>query len=157
MRSIILLIFVVICLTACERNQVFEKNTGIKGHEWSHTDKIPFTVEIQDTAATYDLYVNVRHSTSYNFTNLYLNIHTFYPSGKKGTLTKRVELGSNDELKWLGECLNDICYRQAEIIKGMKFPERGEYKFLVEQIMRTDPLPDIMSVGLRVEKHNYDK
>ena len=137
---------------SCEKNYTYEKVQGIDDYSWDQGNKLAFTVEIEDTSATYNMYLIVRHTADYQFTNLYVNLHTFYPSGKKGSLLKSIELGDNTKLSWLGECMNDICDRQEEIVEGIKFQEKGEYKFLVEQIMRTNPLDDVMGVGLKIVK-----
>ena len=35
---------------------------------------------------------------------------------------------------------------------NFKFPQTGNYTFMLEQAMRVDPLPQIMDVGIRIEK-----
>jgi gliding motility-associated lipoprotein GldH len=96
--------------------------------------------------------LNIRHNSAYPFSNLWFTITTTYPSGKTGTLKKQVYLGDNKSLQWKSECMRDICIARIPIIEKMHFSEQGDYQFTVQQVMRTDPLPGIMDVGLRIKK-----
>jgi gliding motility-associated lipoprotein GldH len=63
-----------------------------------------------------------------------------------------LQLGS-DAGGWEGSGMDDIWELRKPISRGpLKFNKAGKYKFQVEQIMRENPLPGIMSVGVRVEK-----
>jgi hypothetical protein len=37
--------------------------------------------------------------------------------------------------------------------KGLHFSRKGMYQIQLEQIMRSNPLPEMMSVGIRIEKN----
>ncbi len=139
-------------LSACLGNQVYELNQEIPGFEWVRNRKLVFEVAVQDTQASYDLYINIRHTTEYPFTNLWINLYTYYPSGKQGKLQKQLHLASNKEGRWTGECMSTTCFAQLRVVEGLHLSETGIYRFEVEHIMRTNPLPGVMSVGLRLEK-----
>jgi hypothetical protein len=49
--------------------------------------------------------------------------------------------------------MNDI-WEVRKLLNGKprRFKKTGEYKFRIFQIMREDPLKNVMSAGLRVEK-----
>jgi gliding motility-associated lipoprotein GldH len=67
--------------------------------------------------------------------------------------TQRVELPlANKEGKWLGSGMGDIFEHRIPIQQNARFDKQGMYHFSFEQNMRLNPLPHIMSVGLRVEK-----
>lgn len=51
-----------------------------------------------------------------------------------------------------GKGMGDIYDNQILSLSSVKFPQKGEYIFSIQQYMRQDPLPDIMSIGIRVEK-----
>jgi len=54
---------------------------------------------------------------------------------------------------WIGTGMNDIWeIRQPLFGKSFKFKKPGTYSFTITQIMRDDPLPAVMSAGLRLEK-----
>jgi gliding motility-associated lipoprotein GldH len=140
-------------LFSCDQNRVFEKNVEIPGNIWSYDFKVPFEVEITDTSASYNVYVNIRHTEIYPFNNLWVIVHTELPSGEKKE--KRVELVLSDNRgEFFGEGMGDIWDYQALIQENAIFPQRGKYKFELEQNMRKNALPFIMSMGMRIEKNH---
>ena len=63
-----------------------------------------------------------------------------------------ITLGS-DAAGWEGSGVGDIWEVRKSITKGpVKFNTTGNYTFSVGQTMRENPLPEIISVGVRVEK-----
>lgn len=131
--------------------RVFEKNVQVPGYEWSYNFRPSFTVEITDTAATYNIYVTLRHTEAYPFSNIWLLITTEFPGEKPQT--RRVELPLADVTgKWLGSGMDDIYEHRIPIQQNALFNKPGSYHFSFEQNMRQNPLPHVMSVGLRVEK-----
>lgn len=144
----------IILFTSCEPNRTFEKNISIIGHEWDYYQKPRFEIDIRDTSKPFDIYLNIRHTEKYPFSNLWIELHTLFPSGKTNTTKHQVELGDNSEMKWNSECLKDICNAQIQIITGHRFSESGTYRFTISHIMRTNPLPEIMDIGLKIEKES---
>jgi gliding motility-associated lipoprotein GldH len=54
---------------------------------------------------------------------------------------------------WEGTGLDDIWELRKPITSGpMKFKKPGNYSFFVQHIMRENPLDNIMSIGVRIEK-----
>jgi len=51
----------------------------------------------------------------------------------------------------LGDGLGDIYDHRILAISHQEFPAQGLFRFKVQQFMRQDSLPLILSVGLRVE------
>ncbi len=146
-----LIFFISTLFVACDTERVFEKNENIPNKSWDLNHQPEFNVTITDTSALYKVYVNVRHSVFYVNSNLWLNITTTFPDGNK--IEKRVELTLADSKgKWYGSCLGDICDIRVQIQEKAYFEKPGEYIFKFEQLMRTEKLNDVLSVGLRLEK-----
>lgn len=141
-------------ITSCDRN--FEENADIPKGIWNLEYKPVFTVDIPDTATRYNIYVNVRHTMYYQFSNLWIRITSQLPDS---TTTERREslMLADKEGKWFGDCLGDICDFQKPIEQNVSFRQPGKYTFQIEQIMRTESLPFVMSVGLRLEKVEKSK
>lgn len=145
------LLLVTFVFAACDTKRIYDENADIPGYIWNLDFKPAFAVNIEDTSLLYNVYVNVRHTTYYPNSNLWLLITTQFPDGNK--TEKRVELTLADEKgKWYGDCLGDICDAQVQIQQNAFFNEPGAYAFQLQQIMRTDNLPLVMSVGMRIEK-----
>ena len=98
------------------------------------------------------MYVNVRNSNNYKFSNLYIFMHTKWPTGENETDTLQLFLASPDG-KWLGNGLGDIYENQIQLKQNFKFYRSGQYRFTLEQAMRLNPLPGIIDMGIRIEKN----
>lgn len=137
--------------TGCDSKRIFEDNKDIPDYLWDVKNKISFDVNIEDTTSLYNLYVNVRHATHYQFANLYLFVNITFPNGK--TRMDTVECVLADETgKWKGDGMGDIWDNQILWMPKVRFPLTGKYNFQYEQAMRMEKLPFIMDLGLRVEK-----
>jgi gliding motility-associated lipoprotein GldH len=134
---------------ACNQIELFEKNTTIPGLKW-HNNFIPTgSFNIVDTTSLYNVFVVIRHTDSYIYNNIWLNIGLQAPGDSIKTQKVNLSLGS-DAQGWEGIGMNDI-WEVRKPIAQMAF-KRGIYTFSIVQIMRDNPLQHIMSAGLRLEK-----
>lgn len=135
-------------------SDVFEKNVAIPGQKWesSFKPRVDFTVKDQDTAALYNVYVVLRHSDAYLYNNIWVK-GTVQQPGDTTSRTQRYDLtlATNDK-GWLGSGMDDIYEHRILIQPQTKFQRPGTYSFMLEQIMRDDPLDHVLNVGVRVEK-----
>jgi len=149
--SVFLLTTLVLLITSCDPNQVFEKNVEIKDLFWDKDSIIKFQIDIQDTIKAHNIYVNVRNSSKYKMQNLFLFIKTSSPNGS--ILRDTFECYLADERgKWTGSGWGDIYDNQFIYKKNIRFPISGVYTFEYTQAMRIDKLEDITDIGLRIEK-----
>lgn len=142
--------------TGCDSNRVFEENTELPDYVWDSKHKVSFDVNIDDTTALHNLYVNVRQASHYPYANLYLFIVIKFPNGKLAKDTLECILADANG-QWKGDGLGDIWDNKILWKPNVKFPIAGKYTFEYEQAMRTEQLPFIMDVGLRVEKAERKK
>lgn len=148
------LLLYIFCLISCQdASTLLETNTDIPQQEWRYENVLPFDVDIEDTTQTYNVYISVRHTDSYPYSNLWVMIHTTFPSGKK--LEQQVDLPlANKKGKWHGRGSGTIFSTQIMIQEKAIFNEQGKYIFEIEQNMRMNPLIEVLDVGMRVEKSN---
>ncbi|MES2734489.1 MAG: gliding motility lipoprotein GldH [Bacteroidota bacterium] len=142
-----------LALFACDKQRVYEKNIDLAGNQW-YIDTVPsFTFHIEDPSITYTLSYNIRNALSYPNYNLFVRYYLQDSTGK--TLSSGLQelmLVDAKTGKPLGDGLGDIFDHQIISLKNYRFPHKGPFTFRVKQYMRQDPLPSIMSVGVRVEK-----
>lgn len=131
-------------------NAVIDQNTAIENHNWSYTNKIKCTVKIDDPSIAYNLYVNLRVTGDYRYSNIFVLIHRNGPK-LKGVTRYEVKL-ANPDGEWLGQGSGNLYSYQVPFQTNFKFPEKGTYGFEIEQNMRDNPLHEVSDVGLRVEK-----
>ena len=142
----------------CDSNRVFEENRKIENGVWNVLDTISFQVEVTDSNNPQNIYINVRNSGMYAYSNLFMFITTTFPNGK--TSKDTVECILADSKHWLGSGLGDIWDNQILYRSKVRFPLLGRYTFTYEQAQRSgkkafiEDLPGILDVGIRIEKQN---
>jgi len=146
----IIVISIVLSLAGCNQNRVYEKFIVIENEVWNVDNKIKFDVDITDSLSINDIYINIRHSSLYPYQNLFLFINTTAPSGASIRDTFECYL-ADDKGKWYGSGLGDIWDNQIIYKRNVRFPFCGIYSFELEQAMRTENLPFISDIGLRIE------
>jgi gliding motility-associated lipoprotein GldH len=145
------IIFCALLFISCNSNRVFEENKEITKNNWDYNTPLSFKVNITDTVALHNMYINVRNAGFYRFSNLFLFVNTHLPNGITTRDTVEITL-SSPEGKWLGDGLGDIYDNRYLFRKQFKFPMAGDYTFELIQAMRVNPLPGIMDAGVRIEK-----
>jgi gliding motility-associated lipoprotein GldH len=144
-------LIIILSLTSCDRLRVYDKFKDIKDGIWNRTEKVKFDVQIDDTTSYHKVFVNVRNSSDYKFSNLYIFLSTIYPDAKVSRDTIDCIL-ADDKGKWLGKGLGDLKDCQFFLKKGVRFHQAGIYTFELEQAMRVEKLEGIENVGIRIEK-----
>ena len=151
LRIVPLLIFIVILFAACRPDYIFEKRTPIENNRWTYSDTLNYTFDIADTNQYYNFYLDLEHLTNYPHQNIYLMIHTLYPSGKR--IAQRLSIDLADKTgRWYGKCGAESCQLRVNLQEKAYFNELGSHTLTLEQYMRLDPLPAIQSVALRIER-----
>ena len=154
-RLILCLVPCLLCLASCTSIDLYEKSVSIPGHSWKSSFKPSFTFTIKDTSVPYKLYFIIRHNDQYNFNNIYINLITKQPSSDSAqTIRFPLELAKN-ETGWDATGMDDIYEHRIPLTppgENFYFRKRGDYTFSIGQIMREDPLNNVLNVGLRIEK-----
>ena len=146
-----LLTTMVLFLISCDPNRVYEKNISIDDGVWNQDSVIAFDLDITDTLQPYNFYINIRNSTDYRYSNLYLFIDTYFPDETHARDTLEFILADTDG-KWFGKGFGKIKESTVLLRKGVHFPMSGHYRFTMEQAMREENLEGIEDVGMRIEK-----
>ncbi|RYY72027.1 MAG: gliding motility lipoprotein GldH [Chitinophagaceae bacterium] len=140
-----------IAFAGCRQINVFEKNTPIPDYKWSKNFAAKGNFEIQDTLSSYNIYLVLRHTDAYEKNNIWLNVGLQTPGDSLFFQKVDLSLGS-DATGWEGTGMNDIWEVRKPLALNKRFKKKGEYQFMVYHIMREDPLPYVMSAGMRIEK-----
>jgi gliding motility-associated lipoprotein GldH len=146
--------FAIICsffFISCTQVDVFEKNTKIPGIKWDSNFPATGTFIIEDTLASYDLSLVLRHTDAYMYNNIWVNVGLQSPGDSMYFQKIDLSLGT-DATGWEGTGMNDIWEVRKPLAQNKRFRKKGEYRFSIFHIMRDNPLLHVMSVGMRVEK-----
>ena len=154
-----LLPLAVAALSACDPRRVYEENVDLKSpsgdaYVWDVQQRPTFTFTITDTAARYNVFFDVRNAAGYGFYNLYLKHTLTGPTGRPAgpPLLHQMLLMNPKTGEPLGAGAGDIFDHQFLALPRQHFPRPGPYQLTLEQYMRQNQLPGIMSVGIRVER-----
>ncbi|MBF8148951.1 gliding motility lipoprotein GldH [Winogradskyella sp. F6397] len=157
-----LFLVVVGCLlfTSCDSDAVFDEYASVP-NQWNKDSIATFNFKAPDTLNGYNLYVNLRNTDAYKFSNLFLIVEMNYPNGKvvKDTLEYKMA-APNGELLGTGFSdlkENKLWYRGYK--EPFAFNEEGEYTVNIQHAMRNygvvngvENLQGITEIGFRVEK-----
>ena len=135
---------------SCATIDLYEKNVPIPGHQWKSSFKPEFTFIIKDTSSSYQVFFIIRHSEKYNYNNIWINLYSEPPGDTMHKVPYELQLATNEK-GWLASGLDDIYEHRIKLTDEIKL-KAGEYKLRLENTMREDPLENVLSVGLRVEK-----
>ena len=151
MKRIFLYLFVF--FIACQNSKTQYKYYVFENEKWNSDSIVKFNFDNIDTAASYDIYLKIRHSVDYRFQNLFLfsNINN-----EKDTIEIFL---SQKNGKWNGKGFGDIKEIDFLISKETTFGNFDEANFSFEQAMRYNNLEQIIqldglfAIGLAIKRN----
>ena len=161
MRSRIILGLCIVCLSiaSCDSNSVFDEYQSVS-NEWNKDSVITFKVNPPDSINSYNVFVNLRNTHDYKYSNLFLIVSTKFPNGKviKDTLEYKMTKPNGE---FLGTGFSDVKENKLWYKENVVFQEAGEYQFDIQHAMREngkvqgiENLEGITDIGLRIENIN---
>lgn len=131
---------------------VFEKNLNLPDHQWPSAIRPDIAFTITDTVSLYNIYIVIRHTDAYHFNNMYVRAVVSEPGNDKAKTGDYDLLLATNAKGWIGTAMDDIYDARLLIQAKTKFSKSGTYHITLQQLMREDPLKNVLSAGLRVEK-----
>ncbi|MBE9490359.1 MAG: gliding motility lipoprotein GldH [Bacteroidetes bacterium] len=144
-------------LYSCDSKQVFDEYKTIPT-SWHKDSIVSFKIIPPDTINTYNLFVNIRNTSDFKYSNLFLVVELNFPNGKviKDTLEYIMAKPSGE---FLGKGFSDIKENKLWYKEDIIFKEQGNYNVNIQQAMRQngsvkgiENLEGITDVGFRIEK-----
>ena len=162
MRNLLLFSAVLFAFFACDSNRVYDTYTSVAVSGWDRDQIITFEIETNDTISSHELFIQIRNTEAYKYSNLFLITDLESPDGllQKDTL----EFAMTDRFgNWLGTGFTDIKENKLYYKDAFVFPVSGSYTIRVQQAMRKrdqvdgiQKLQGISDVGFRIEKTNNE-
>lgn len=150
-KGAVILLLSGVLVAGCNTIGVFEKMESFSNHEWASSNRLSFSFDIADTASFYNVYVVLRHTDAYHYNNIYLNVTSIIPGDTAVTRQHNFVL-ANNKTGWLGAAMDDVIEQRVAVNSSPVKLKKGSYTVMLQQIMREDPLPDMINAGVRVEK-----
>ena len=137
------------CLSCKNDNLLYTSFQEIKYTTWSFKDSVFFNWEIEDTTKSYTVQLNIRHTTSYKWANIFLFSDLVFPNNKARRDTFEFYF-SDDYGHWTGDKSGLLVKHKFPLYKRVKFPLKGVYRLNLNQAMRDTQLVDLMNIGIEV-------
>jgi gliding motility-associated lipoprotein GldH len=154
MRSLVVAGTLALVLIGCDRQRVFEENRDLTTRHWLVADTATFAFRIQNSGLRYNLYGNLRHGHNYPFARIFVQFTLTDSAGQ--ALASNLKLQQLFDAKTgapLGRSgLGDLYDHQFELQRDVVFNRPGLYRLKLVHQMRTDTLPEVLAVGVRVER-----
>lgn len=137
-------------LISCDSNKVYEENIAVSDDGWMNDDIKTFSFDVVDTLSPINIFVNLRTTIDYQYSNIYVFLYSEFPNGTTDKDTLEFLLAELDG-KWLGENTGTVVEFKGLIASGGRFSTEGKYTFQLQHAMREELLPEIIDVGMRIE------
>lgn len=147
---------VLMLLTSCDQQMVYDQYVSYP-NQWERDSTAQFQFVAPDTTQAYNLFINLRNTSSYPYNNLFVITRLTFPNGKVlgDTLEYRMAAPSG---KWLGTGFGEVKENKLWYKENFRFSEEGTYTMEIQQAMRKagstkslDTLQGVTEVGFRIE------
>lgn len=144
-------LIIIALIQGCDRYMVYEQYRTMPSEKW-HKDSLKnYNFTIKDSLTIYNMYVNVRNTGKYSFSNLIVFVETDLPG--KSTLRDTLNCILADESgEWLGSGFGSIWTSKIPYKIKIRFPRKGKYHVDIQHGMRREVLKGITDIGIRIEK-----
>lgn len=138
-------------LWACQGDVVFQDQQAIPGLSWHYENGLAFEAPIHDTLSLHKMYLDIRNSTDYRYSNLFVFMDIEFPDGR--VLRDTLECVLADRRgQWTGRGFGQMRFNRFLFRDDVWFPLKGTYTFRLYHGMRDDELQGISDAGIRIEK-----
>ena len=152
MKSLLQGVTLILLLSSCDKDRVFEHNADQAGAIWLADSIAHFDFVIKDVDDSYNIFFNVRNGLHFPHSNLYIKYFLLDSLGNQiESELRNFELFNAKSGYPLGNGAGAIFESQFLLLKNYSFLDSGKYFIDLQQYMRYDSLPEIYSVGVRVE------
>ena len=154
------LVILGLVISSCDSNRIFDEYKTVP-NQWHKDLIIEFEITPPDSTNVYNLFVNLRNTSAYRYSNLFLIVEMNFPNGKimKDTIEYQMTKANGE---FLGTGFSDVKENKLWY-KGHEAPfifdESGDYLVKIQHAMRAngqvngvENLEGITDVGFRIEK-----
>jgi gliding motility-associated lipoprotein GldH len=144
-------LLILVLISSCDPYMVYDKYFPTAEGKWKWSDIKKFEVFMNDSINPYSILINIRHTTDYPKSNLFVFVTATAPDGHSRRDTVEI-LITDDHGRWKGNGFSDVKLVSREYRNAVRFPAKGTYIFEIEQGMRIPEIP-VTDVGLRIEEY----
>ena len=146
-----IMFFLLIFFISCQNDSIYEKYHSFENNMWNTDTVVSFSVDIKDSLTNYDASLMIRHTTEYDYQNLFLFT-------RFSNLNDTLEIYLADKAgKWNGSGFGDVRELNIPFFTAKQLNFKNNL-FHIEQAMRYAEkekiinLKGIKAIGLRIRK-----
>jgi gliding motility-associated lipoprotein GldH len=151
------LVILGLVISSCDSNRIFDEYKTVPS-QWHKDSIVEFDVKPPDSTNAYNLFVNLRNTSEYKYSNLFLIVEMNFPNGKKVKDTLEYQMAKPSG-EFLGTGFSDVKENKLWYKESVIFNESGNYLVSIQHAMRAngqvdgvENLEGITDVGFRIEK-----
>jgi gliding motility-associated lipoprotein GldH len=151
LKRIALFFCVTILFIGCKKINIYEKRVNIPSFKWDKKFVPSFQFDNSINNSKNEIFVIIRHTNNYPYSNIWVNL--IITNAKDSSISRPIEISlsnQNQNKRWANDGMDDIY--EVKYPVGPFAGAVGEYTFKVENIMRDNPMPEVLSVGIRIAK-----
>lgn len=146
-----LLFFIAILFVSCNSNSVYnEFNSDFESNRWNSNDEVTFEFNNVNDIKVNAVKLHIGHIYDFQFANVPVEVTIISPDGSSEVIDLDVKF-KDENGRDLGECSGDICDLYTTIIENITLT-KGNYKFVIKNKFSSSFLPNILGVGILIEK-----
>ena len=149
---------VFLVLIACSKQPFFSQYQNIDNNKWDIDKPLTFNVPVNDSLSVFNLFVNIRNTNQYPYSNLFLIVTEKFENTITQIDTLEYDM-ADAHGKWLGSGFTSVKENKLIYKTGYKFSKKGNYSFSIAHAVRKNGqvfgdkyLNGISDVGLQIEK-----
>lgn len=149
--------FIALGMLSCSRQDFFNKYESLDNNRWALNQPINFNVDVTDTITPVSVFINIRNTNQYPYSNLFLIVSSYFDDTIYQIDTLEYEM-ANASGQWLGTGFAEVKENKLVFKIDDVFPKKGAYRFSVSHANRKngnlsgdDYLIGITDVGMSIE------
>jgi gliding motility-associated lipoprotein GldH len=152
-KNNIISIFVLsLIIGSCDSNRVFENTADINNAYWLADSIKSFEFIIPDERIGYNISFSIRNGVEFPHSNIYVQyIISDSTNNVLDEELRNFQLFHPKSGYPFGNGSGNLFEHKFDLLVDYKFPYNGPYKIKFQQYMRYDSLPQVYSIGVRVE------
>lgn len=157
MRKLVFLFILLLTLFSCDSKYIFDEYKAIET-PWTKEKGIEFTATAPDTINKYNLFINLRNTNEYKYSNLFIITELDFPNEYKIIDTLEYAMAKPNG-EWLGVGFSSLKENKLFYKEYIQFPTLEPFNVKVTHAMRKngkekglDVLEGVTDIGFRIEK-----
>jgi len=150
-------IIVLLLFISCSKPPFFTRYKNIDNNTWAIDKSIDFNIAVTDTLSAYNIFINIRNTDQYPYSNLFLVVTETYQNTILQIDTLEYEM-ADARGHWLGSGYSSVKENKLIYKTNYTFPKKGQYSFNIVHAVRKNGrvfgdefLKGISDVGLQIE------